>query len=464
MIPFDAGLRWGLERGPFTAIWGECGGPDLLVQLQRVEALLQQRAPRRFDRRFWARVNLQTHAVPPTRLADLVAMASEDDHRPLPGVVIQVRSLELIMLGRLSEWNRTLRERVAHDQPLALIVEAPAHLAQHPRLSQALEPRSRRVEILLAAREADLGIDPEALNRCDAVTTHPPGAAYAAWFQALATNLERTETTPAVFKEVLNRIEGAPADPTSVPSASEVVADLDARADPDLDRSLLEAVARYWPERIASLIRAFALSRRPDARELPLALADSLSEEQRTLWLRSWIAGATNLSSEDVETTLDHFRHGRAKLNRDLLLAAFHQATQHPTCRRCENLLATLWNRGSPTAVLSSVFEHGRSGIIDARKILMAWGADHFILALRAGLRLSVRPGDLDALTLQHPDPWWILSASEPTADLVESLAGLGRDHRAIFGLLSASEREELARDQYLMDAIAECRRLTCAT
>jgi hypothetical protein len=312
-----------LERGPFTAIWGDREGPDLLVQLQRVEALLQQRAPRRFERRFWARVDLQAHVVPPTSLAELAAMASEGDDRALPGVLIQIRSLEPSVLRRLGEWNQTLRIRVAHDQPLAMIVEAPAHIAEHPRLSQALELPSGRIEILLAVRDAGLGVDLETSNRSDSAAAPPAGASYAVWFQALATKLNWTETTPAAVKEAIDRLGTAPADPTTDPSALEVVTDLDALADLDVDRSLLEAVARHWPERIASLVRAFALSKRADARALPLTLADSQGGEQRNLWLRAWIAGATSLSSEDVKTTLDQFRHGRAKLNRDLLLAAF---------------------------------------------------------------------------------------------------------------------------------------------
>ena len=244
-------------------------------------------------------------------------------------------------------------------------------------------------------------------------------------------------------------------------SALDLVEDLDMLADIDVDQAMLQTVEAYLPGRISSLVFAYARSRRAEARQLALSLAESplTAREHQTVWLRAWVAGVAQLQEGAAAEALSALRYGHVELHRDLVLAALDQVQQKPTDARCERLLDEVWKEITPDAELTDVYKYCRGESLVAGQALSKWGATCFVLALRAGASFDLIPADLANLKLDHPDPWWLLTALSPTADLLEAIARLDSSCRAVFGLTSIQEREELAGDVFLRSTIEECRR-----
>lgn len=461
-MPLDAALVWGLARGAFTGLWGGRADADLVAELRRTEGLLQYLAPGRFMAREWLGVDLTRDPAPEETLSGLRWKSQAMAGPWLPGLVLRTHTMDPTLLNILRDCGGRLRERVFSGQPLALILDTTAAIASEPKLRDALADPGEPIEVLIAVRDwrGTGGEEPEAALVKQRL---PRGGALRAWIDGIEEAIAKVSDAglPGVLAIARDRLPPGDADRGGGPDAGELVSDLDALEDSQLDKWMLLAVDQYWSDRIGPLVRAFAQSRRLQARSLALTLAcsDAKARERQTVWLRAWAAGASRLTESDLVKALKAISIGYADLQRDLMLAALFQALQYPLDTRRRQLFDSVRETLSTERDLDDLCGDCENGRIEFTRVRKLWSDQHFAWALRAGVKVEVRSGDLGDLSLERPDAWWMLTALSPTLDMVEAIAALDRNRRAVFGLISSQECGELARDHYLLKSIVECRR-----
>lgn len=387
----------------------------------------------------WCKSLLQD-AFPHEQLA-IVIQISEQDTK-------QTREFLHDLQVRLQE----LREKIQENFPIESIIPgAPAFDFDAP----------------LADRDEELSHLPIFL-RPD--TQIPSGVCFYKWVESATVyaNLngdfaDRSEKEKyrQIFQEC-TKIEGIlpkdyQADSQEQP-AWRVIEDLDhiaLHAAADFDDLFLHFIAKYAPERIYSLIQAYAArSKRSEARRAALIFA--VSSLLHDALLDAWVSG--------IKTDLTHFlsendlypRGKEPSFIEDLALSVVRQCKPAEASSIIQPFLHFL---KPDVRVVCEDYFGKTADTAEKRPFFKDYDENLFTLVIRARSHTELPLAHIKRfLDVENTRAWALIMSSTPQLERIQGLLCLNRQQRAVLSLCTADEWKELCKDQGLVNTIIDSR------
>jgi hypothetical protein len=99
------------------------------------------------------------------------------------------------------------------------------------------------------------------------------------------------------------------------------------------------------------------------------------------------------------------------------------------------------------------------TGSLSEADFLERCGAEEFANAVRAGIDFKSLMTKLSATGLTRPDLWWLLTALPLTPQRLSEFLAMSGPERAIAGLCTAEEWQQIQQDIALVSDVIACRR-----
>lgn len=557
-IPADPGMVWGLGRGSTVGLLCTHTPGASLASVIRTEQALHDLAQRgdqqaaKLARRWWLRVQWTRYPHGPNDPDEVWQIAGPAPQRDylqehgLPegdalGLVLTVDVASEAQAGnpvvyRLWQWIRAIYTHVFPGREIVFLIEF-VHTSLH---------EARQMAAMLADQPAAYASGGEAavtvppieqffnlpviVNQTDAAPANPRsrlarlrgtqirGESYCRFFEHLVVEhiddvtLRIDANLQALYDArkhiMLDKDAEPPHEYAGLRDFIDLVQDMDglvpqlgtAAANIDVDLRLLQMTRRFKPMLLYHLVKAYAFSTRPGARQSALifacdpaldrqgersgAYAADRDDEQDLppgthMLVDAWLEGAdtngvlhTPVDLRLVERRpamavvllLGLLRYGRRQGRLPEMLKVFQQmlAAEHTsdddTYDEDGDLLAP-YQDVLPVAlqdVIRLVHDPDTAGRFWQR----ARHDEARILYLaRTGLPVAV-PGDLATIARHDfPEFWWWIQSLHPTPDLMTALLRLTTSQRAVLGLLNTGEWAELGHDPTLSGRLKRSRR-----
>lgn len=485
--PFDLGTIWGLERGRFVGILACSQAAQPYQNLVNVEGCLFESILRPqsvsvlLPRRIWKRVSpherpddLWQHEAPSTT-PNGSGIDKKDESRSdtILGFFLEIDAAEFNrtpwLKAAVHDWCKALKgETFLKGQDAVVIAVTSEQLSEAREVSeqvyQQLETSTGTTIDLLTLPPSivtdhilEYSVSSQ-FDAFDAMSNQKPGSYLWAWLLDAAGNpLLQSEEARNKYTKLIDLYHSLPGKQTAngerIP-AFRVVADLDGISSwsGELDRQFLNLVKTYLPGRALELVRAYSGSKRSSARRE--ALIFSVADD---LFLDAWVEGAGfrkellqdgNVLSADVR---------EPRLLADALALSLMRRSR--SSNRAETIAALndLRSRGGLGASAMTVCELFL-GEVTQESFINTQREDAYLMAIRASFSFDPRLSALTYLNIDNYEVWRLLTAIPPNRERVNELLNMAKGTRAIFGLCTAEEWEEIARDRPLMDKILRCR------
>jgi hypothetical protein len=485
--PFDLGAIWGLPRNRFVGILAASTSVNLLGALTSVEGTLLAaqgaRLATQLPARWWFPIDTLEYPNGPDAPEHLwttaakTALLSRDPrvnylkNNGIPSSVLLgcVLSVNLDDSGDselrvVENWCRALMQAEWLPRPAAVAVELSAGLwadAESQAHALAVALRGGRSHFLVEAFtvKGTRPVDERRLRHAGGpvsptVPMESSAAAIASWADELlnaasSARQDVAEQYPALVT-LANTCRGQGAEGARASSHQFVRAldDLAPSMDGEVVREVLTLVRRYWPKRFEDLIRACAGSLRTRTRRDALTIAvgsDGLMDAwlDGINWEEPWRLDPAELS-----------RSPNGEPHADFLALGLIRRYQISSGVRVMNALESLRPFLSYSLRAISDLSLGR---IDERTFLGRHEAHVLLQAARAGFRFEECTGELTDLSA--PDLWWLIGALPPTKERVRALLELNVEQRAVFGLCTELEMQQIVEVPDLVRRILTCRR-----
>lgn len=478
-FPLDLGTMWGLDRGSFVGVLLATQGTRLCDDLKNVERVLHEAQDSvacvvRLPARWWIEVDPGQFPNGPQN-ARQIGEAAINDRDPLaafvaangfpadviPGVVLRLSEQETSQrISPIVHWCRALVSDAFVSPAVLIVIEGwngGATRAQAARLTARLQGIGAPVETMHLSRS--LPQDAPAIRGKAHMSNAQAGFVLFCWLLELLDEngdwLTQRDDYPEVIS-LLNDLEARfsrPSPPLPTVDAQSVVADVD-QVIPEhsrFHRQFLHLIASVAPDRLSGMITAYAQSRWPSARREALVVASKpgITSEVDAV-VDAWVEGS--------ELDAERFPRG-AELVSDpeygpfadvLALAVLRQADSAPdAAHRILGQLPLPYKLDRVRALRL------RDEDASLDNFLETFGAEEYLLAARAGVEMTfslARYADL-------PGIWWLLLALSPNKERIAGFLALGKEHRAIVGLLTDEEWEAIRHDEGMKRRIVDHRR-----
>lgn len=493
-IPFDIGTYWGLDRGKFIGILASLPDDDIYQGLIHVERALydsirDETAHGSFltdlPVRWWVRIDPLKEPNGPIYEEEVWGSAI-DSANPLvkdlkqnglagslvPGIFFDVRSEgynDSIGLS-IAYWCENLMYKVFPSTQVAVLVNVTGSaIDESTRIAQSLRARL-------------VGINPEffelttvfyrSVNFCLKSISNEentdslelggetnPGFHFSSWVRAATRgdnklmNYIKHQQEYDALMSLYNRFSKINYT-DKISSAWQVIKELDTISPlaVEIDRQFLQFVRMYLPELIHTLISAYSTSVRSEARRETLIFAS-----QSDSLMDAWVDG-NSLKSEYVPKDEELIADPKTGAFVDkyvlALLRKYHQTGKPKEIKILIEDQRVLMGQDLKV-VCDYCFEQ-----ISLERFLSDYGPKEFQLALQAGVEMKPPCDLIRYFDLSKPALWWLIIALPPNKGLITELLNLDSWKRAIFGLCSREELQEIQYEIDLKHQITDCRRL----
>jgi hypothetical protein len=243
-----------------------------------------------------------------------------------------------------------------------------------------------------------------------------------------------------------------PAQPFQPVDLQNVIADLD-QLIPEhslFHRQFLDLIALVAPDRLPSMIATYAQSRWPSARrEALVAASRPMMTSEVDMLMDAWVAGS-ELDPARLPTGVELVSDPESGPFADALaLAVLRQADSAPDVAR--RILAQL--------PLPHVLDRVRALRLrdegaSLDEFLKKSGAEEYLLAVRAGVEMAFSL----AVYADQPGVWSLLLTLSPNKERTVGLLTLGKEYRAVVGLLTDEEWKSISHDEGMKRCIVDRR------
>lgn len=499
-MPFDIGTIWGLERGRFIGIVAgpiDAGVYHGLVQVERVlrYALSDGACDCTLPVRCWVRVDPFKKPNWPEREDDVWDSAISPDSPAvrylkgqglgdsmIPGIFIEIPAgrFDECLAITLQSYCRTLMTAALSNRQAAIVIYVSGD-DPHNSVDVARKIKARLATlapdlpgpVLLGLRYNynDEGKLNGAIKAVDPFAPPPdlgPGLYFFSWVHEAAIRGREELADDQSAKEYVSVTEqyrhlhkqfnelgeqGA---------ALDVVRDMDSlahSASPGFDRQFIQLVARYLPERLPTLVRAYTRSTRRAARRDALIIASHAQPHLADGLLDIWV--------DEIESDSDRLPRD-AELEADGKLGGFVDDLALALIRRLMKMgkserIVTLINQLEPdlSPAIKNVWTLYQHDIREEEfsKFLSVAEAKEFQLLIRAGLDPKLPAVRPDNQELQRPEMWWFISAMSPQRERIREMLKLDPVQRAVLGLCTSYEWARISYDPVTKEKIFRWRR-----
>jgi hypothetical protein len=441
-FPFDLASVWGLDRGNFVGVLYRRYGVKLYSLLTQSELALWRAREACGDcatlqTRRWLNFGpglpLVPNATEELRTALSKRVSSYNAHLPstgsseeLLGFVFEIGAKDKI--ERFARWCEALI-KLFGPQQVAIVAEIndmeAQELAEWPRLISGVAMHvSRFMQLERVANEK---------RKQSEHARSAPQAWVGSPLLRWAGLEEKRAQEPDPMLWLREQINSSPVQPGD-------------------DLQFLEAVMHADPQKIWSLLPAYAGSSRKQAQR------ESLLFALRTdAMMDSWLSGADLSEGGDLQALCAVADSDRGVVVNDVALALMRARLANVYAEECSSLLEVL--RDTFSSALRSVYSLYR-GDQTVDEFVSAHGLREYSLALRAGIDLWPSIDLLRRIDLEHAEFWWLLCAQPVTKERIVNIL-LIKDpaRRAVFGLCSPEEWGSIEVDPNLHRRVVDARR-----
>lgn len=476
-MPLNLGTLWGLDRGCFVGLLVGPPIENLCDELRYTERVLDEaQTPSlalsgRLPARWWLEVNPARCPGGPQNAKQLAQSAISGDDLLvthvaehgfpagiLPGIVMtMLADAPEQWTETVVQWCRALVNRVFTVTAPAVVayITGPDNAAASQRamkLSERLKGLAVPVERMTLCRYRRLPA--ASVRNAQATPAAAPGFYLFCWLcdatkDGTFWRREQHEYSDVArkFQELESRFSKTD-QPVTPGSAGDVITDVDELVGDNqvFHRQFLRLVALRSPELLSTLVHSYAQSRWPTARREALIVASQadLSADLDTL-LDAWIAGSRLIPEHFPKAEELVPEPGQRPFVDSLTLAVLRQHGMAPV--GVHDVLASLPHDLEKICRL-------RFGEMSLDDFLAEAGNEEYLLAYRAGVEMGF---SIDRYA-DRLGMWWLLMATPPSRDRVADLLLLSREDRAVLGLVTAEEWEEMSSDKGLRNRVVEYR------
>lgn len=478
IIPFDLGAVWGLDRSSFIGVLSGGSRDEVYDGLQRTERALSEATEGQdgldYPARRWTEIDPRLHPDGPNSLADVwnSQVAKSDaffqplKDNALPDSDLLGLFLELPVaqsresLPTIRNWCRRLVELIPQ---LAVVIHASGPVVEANEMVSSILEDIRdlnskvRVEGMILRQTFRPAPHSPSSGGGNAVS--PPGSrrsfgfAFCSWVERAkrSAGFEWSKDEEKRYSAVLllfNEYLDSALDYMVETSAEEVVADLESIGLKEVNRQLLSLVEQYLPEQIYPLVSAYARSDNREIRRTALVFAshwDSLMD--------AWVEG-NELEPGRVPEAPDLIPDPNAGLIVEHFVLALLRRFQKGKNRdRIKEYFQKQQNNFNPElrAVIGLCV-----GEVSAEQFVTDFGAREFRLVVHTDIDVSLP--SLKDMGLDRPDFWWLLAALPPNRERIGQLLQLPPKLRAVFGLCTGEEWQDVTRNKEIERQVFDCR------
>lgn len=505
-IPFDLGAVWGLARSSFVGILAggtRDGAYEGLLRAERglADAIKAGGDAKVLPARWWLTVNPGRRPNGPSSVGEVwESLSDESDPRVrylrgngLPATVIPGLFFEVAasdpngrQMGMIQNWCRELNLGEMVLPQLAIVLHMSGTNADESRQAASRLPNELKVvsgqmpiEVMAidgAPGDVEERLRPGAVGEMteggendddwvvESGSEQPQGLHFCLWVSAASEAFGRRLRDPEEqkkYRAVLTQFKMCPVRTSAKGyknrgEAGQVVKDLEAFAEvgEEFCREFLTLVEQYLPDAVRPLVMACAASRKREVRRSSLVYA---ARDETGSLLDTWVEG-NRLKPERAPEGPDLFPTEEDKpLVEELVLALLrwrrkggdHTGRVEEFVRRQKpRLREDFWE--VVALCLKDISPETFAENFRYRK---------YLLALRAGENVEFLVERLSPTSIEEPDLWWLLAALPPSSHRVGNLLKSPPGCRAVMGLCTPSEWQQVSNDLRIKSLVLDCRR-----
>ena len=484
-MPFDLGTVWGLDRSSFIGVLAGSNGDVVYNSLQSVERLLNDELKTqtrlRLPTRWWMKVSATKLSNGPKALADISGSLIQDHElflqlgdrfasgELIPGLFLELNTHERShQMTTTLNWVRGLFALGTALSQVAVVIQVTGNSSD-----KAIQDAA---SLLAKLNDLNLGVSSElvVVREKPVYRKHQPevpddpldrigkpvGFHFSSWVAAAVINAgdEWGESQEQEFDGIVTALRqyrsSTPPDLRGS-SARQVTGELEkivTRLElPQVFKQFLLLVHRYLPEYISAMVKAFAKSEFPGVSKTSLVFATQ-SDTFVDAWVDGYFDGQKSpLSAEDFRPL-----QGRRPYIDDFVLGLLRRYIRGQNRDEIMNQIEGISRVLSPDILQICWLCFRRIGLKDALKSLRP---KSLIYLLRAELNSAIDEIDLSKTSLQNAEIWWLHQGLEPSSNRLQKRLELNSQCRAVFGLASATEWQQLSKQRDLAQAVTICRR-----
>jgi len=520
LMPLDIGTVWGLQRSSFIGILTSGEEARIYDDLRNVESLLSQaieeanKQPNShstvFMKREWIWLDISHHSTVPRQkeeIIDAVVAPSQTvdknseeifySNSNIPGFFFEIdaKQLQTGCYDLIQDWCEALLSQLFSSQSTAIIVNVIRSIDEDidqdlKRLRTKLREIAEEIPVesmhldyrLFFSKNISSHWQTECFDFIE--ITEKPGLAFCSWmYNALyrSSQREKLAQKERYYKDVINLYKTEKEKYSKIEfqetynkiTEKDIVLDIKAIAHSRLDKvyqKLLHLIASLFPQLSREWVSAYVESEIMEAVRAALIIANHndfvlLSD----ILMDAWV-DAINIDTLDLDLLSQpgDIEPDFCKINnpKESLFLAFIRRQQYKRQQYKSNKTITiqtvLHNLALIFPSLQTLYQFCQNPQDKESEFLEQNDATQFTLAIRAEIKFNRIINQFKAVPASHIPTaiCWLLAAIPPSQDNIRELVQLEAKKRAIFGLCTPQEWQQIQkRDNHQKCLVLNCRR-----
>ena len=512
LMPLDIGTVWGLQRSSFIGILISGEEAGIYDDLINVESLLSQAIEEAnkkvnsygtvFMKREWIWLDISHHSTVPRQKEEIidavVDRSQEVDKNPekifysnsnIPGFFFEIdaKQLQTGCSDLIQDWCEALLSQLFYSQSTAIIVNVIRSIDEDidqdlKRLRTKLREIAEEIPVesmhldyrLFFSKNISSHWQTECFDFIE--ITEKPGLAFCSWmYNALyrSSQREKLAQKERYYKDVINLYKTEKEKYSKIEfqetynkiTEKDIVLDIKAIAHSRLDKvyqKLLHLIASLFPQLSREWVSAYVESEIMEAVRAALIIANHndfvlLSD----ILMDAWV-DAINIDTLDLDLLSQpgdiELNYGNIQnLKRSLFVALIRRQQD----KSDKTIQAVLHNLVLSFPSLQTLYQFCQNPQDKESEFLEQNDATQFTLAIRAEIKFNRIINQFKAVPASHipTEICWLLAAIPPSQDNIRELVQLEAKKRAIFGLCTAQEWQQIQKRHNQKRQVIDCRR-----
>jgi hypothetical protein len=512
LMPLDIGAVWGLQRSSFIGILISCEEAGIYENLINIESLLSQaieeanKQPNShstvFMKREWIWLDISHHSTVPRHkeeIIDAVVDRSQEvdknseeifsSNSDIPGFFFEIdaKKLHTGCFDLIAGWCETLLSQLFYSQSTAIIINIIRSIDEDiekdlKRLRTKLQEIAEEIPVelmhldyrLFFSKNISSHLQTECLDFIE--VTDKPGLAFCSWMYNVlyrSPQREKLAQKERYYKDVINIYKTEKEKYSKIEfqenynkiSEEDIVFDIKAIAPSRLDKvyqKLLHLIVSLFPQLSREWVSAYVESEIMEAVRAALIVANHndfvlLSDILMNFWV-----DAININTLDLDLLSQpgDIEPDFCKINnpKESLFLAFIRRQQYKSDKTIQTVLHNL---ALSFPSLQTLYQFCQNPKDKESEFLEQNDATQFTLAIRAEIKFNRIINQFKAVPASHipTEICWLLAAIPPSQDNIRELVQLEAKKRAIFGLCTPQEWQQIQKRYNQKRQVLDCRR-----
>ncbi|MEQ8387026.1 MAG: CHAT domain-containing protein [Coleofasciculus sp. A1-SPW-01] len=509
LMPFDIGTIWGLQRSSFIGLLIGFEQTKIYESLKNVEFVLSQAIEANqkvnesasvLPKREWIQIDINRHPGAPCQKAQIIDAAVDRSNKvtdslrensfpnsSIPGFFFEIHAKQLHTgySEQIKNWCEALLSQLFPSYALAIIINIISSIDEDierrvKTLKTQLREISEEIPIELMRLDARLffanNISSPKTGQTDFINIEgKPGLPFCSWMHHVLTRSFKREKLDKERKKYRNIIdlyinlkeqysEKEWQDTYSGITARDVLLDIQALA-PTMQKKayyqLLHLIVNLFPQWSYEWVGVYAESAIEDAVRAALIIATNaglLSDLLMDAWVNAIDIDRFNIDLlyQEWAITPDYYNINNLKL--EGLFLALMRREQARSDKKNQSLLQKLALSSPSLQALHHFYQNQKE---NENEFINQNDPNQFTLAIRAKVKIERAINQFKAAPTSHLPTaiCWLLAANPPSQNNITELLQLEAKKRAVFGLCTPQEWQQIKKRQENERQVLDCRR-----